>query len=172
MRKKRRKLAKSRKRPAPQSRAKSASPSAELLEMIAMRHVPQALYVAAKLGIADLLANSPQTADKLAHATQTHADTLSRVLRTLVAAGVLAEDKSGRLRLTSLGGALRSYSPNSVGAFSIFVSGEVELEGRLLDCVRTGKTAVELASGTTNWIEYYRQDPQRAATFNKAMMAL
>jgi DNA-binding transcriptional ArsR family regulator len=140
--------------------------------MIAMRHVPQALYVAAKLSIADLLAKSPQTADELAHATQTHADTLSRVLRTLVGAGVLAEDKSGRLRLTSVGGALRSDVPNSVSAFSILVNGEVELEGRLLDCVRTGKTAVELASGTTNWIEYYRQDPQRAATFNKAMTAL
>jgi len=59
-----------------------------------------------------------------------------------------------------------------VRAASIFLSGESELEGRLVDCVRTGKTAIELASGTTNWIEYYRQEPARAAVFNTAMTAL
>jgi O-methyltransferase domain len=59
-----------------------------------------------------------------------------------------------------------------VRAASIFLSGESELEGFLVDCVRTGKTAIELASGTTNWIEYYRQDPTRAAVFNAAMTAL
>jgi cyclopropane fatty-acyl-phospholipid synthase-like methyltransferase len=58
-----------------------------------------------------------------------------------------------------------------VRAASIFLSGESELEGRLIDCVRSGKTAIELASGTTNWIEYYRQ-PTRAAIFNAAMTAL
>ena len=57
-------------------------------------------------------------------------------------------------------------------AASIFLSGESELEGLLVDCVRTGKTAIELASGTTNWIEYYRQEPARAAVFNTAMTAL
>jgi hypothetical protein len=140
--------------------------------MIAMRHVPQALHVVAVLGIADLLVDRPKTSDELAQATGSHARTLYRVLRTLVAAGVFAEDKAGRFRLTALGQPLRSDVVDSVRAASIFLSGESELEGRLVDCVRSGKTAIELASGTTNWIEYYRHEPTRAAVFNAAMTAL
>jgi hypothetical protein len=139
--------------------------------MIAMRHVPQALHIVAVLGIADLLADAPKSSDELAQITGSHGRTLYRVLRTLAAAGVFAEDKMGRFRLTPLGQPLRSDVANSVRAASVFLSGESELEGRLVDCVRSGKTAIELASGT-NWIEYYRQEPTRAAIFNAAMTAL
>jgi hypothetical protein len=59
-----------------------------------------------------------------------------------------------------------------VRAASILLSGQSELEGLLVDCVRSGKTAIELASGEANWIEYYRQEPKRAAVFNAAMTAL
>jgi hypothetical protein len=93
-------------------------------------------------------------------------------LRTLVAAGVFAADKAGRFRLTALGQPLRSDVADSVRAASIFLSGESQIEGLLVDCVRSGKTAIELASGTTNWIDYYRQEPTRAAVFNAAMTAL
>jgi len=156
----------------PNSAPRRLTPAGKLLEMIAMRHVPQALHVVAVLGIADLLADGPKGSEELAQATGSHARTLYRVLRTLVAAGVFAEDKAGRFRLTALGQPLRSEAADSVRAASIFLSGESELEGRLVDCVRTGKTAIELASGTTNWIEYYRQEPARAAVFNTAMTAL
>ena len=139
--------------------------------MIAMRHVPQALHVVAVLGIADLLADAPKSSDELAQVTGSHARTLYRVLRTLAAAGVFAEDKRGRFRLTPLGQPLRSDVANSVRAASIFLSGESELEGRLVDCVQSGKTAIELVSGT-NWVEYYQQEPARAAGFNAAMTAL
>jgi hypothetical protein len=153
-------------------RKQRLSSASKLLEMIAMRHVPQALHVVAVLGIADLLADAPKSSDDLAQTTGSHGRTLYRVLRTLAAAGVFAEDKSGRFRLTPLGQPLRSDVANSVRAASIFLSGESELEGRLVDCVRTGKTAIELVSGGTNWIEYYRQEPARAAVFNAAMTAL
>ena len=148
------------------------TPAGRLLEMIAMRHVPQSLHVVAVLGIADLLTDGPRSSDELARATGSHARTLHRVLRTLVAAGVFAEDEAGRFRLKALGQPLRSDVADSVRAASIFLSGESELEGRLVDCVRSGKTAIELATGTTNWIEYYRQEPARAAVFNAAMTAL
>jgi hypothetical protein len=148
------------------------TPAGKLLEMIAMRHVPQALHVVAVLGIADLLSEGAKSTGELAQTTQSHAPTLYRVLRTLVAAGVFAEDKEGLFSLTSLGQPLRSDVADSVRAASIFLSGESELEGLLVDCVRSGKTAIELDSGTTNWIEYYQQEPKRAAVFNTAMTAL
>src|SRR5260370_19399737 len=94
------------------------------------------------LGIADLLADGPKSSDELAHVTGSHARTLYRVLRTLVAAGVFAEDKAGRFPLTALGQPLRSDVPHSVPAPSIFLSGRSHLEGPLSDCVRAGHTAV------------------------------
>jgi hypothetical protein len=154
------------------SSLRKLTPAGKLLEMIAMRHVPQALHAVAVLGIADLLADGPKSSDELAQATGSHARTLYRVLRALVAARVFAEDRAGQFRLTALGQPLRSDVADSVRAASIFLSGESELEGRLIDCVQSGKTAVELASGTTNWIEYYRQNPKRAEVFNAAMTAL
>ena len=155
----------------PKRRGRKPSYAAKLLELIAMRHVPQALHVAAVLGIADLIAKQAKSSAELAQVTGTHAASLHRTLRTLVAAGVLSRDEKDRFRLTALGQPLRSDVSNSVRAF-IFLTGESELEGRLLDCVRTGKTAIELAAGVTNWIEYYQRDPARAAVFNSAMTAL
>jgi len=140
--------------------------------MIAMRHVPQPLHVVALLGIAFLLADGRKSVKELAEATESHGPTLYRLLRTLVAAGVFDEDTKGRLGLTALGQPLRSKVADSVRAASIFLSGESELEGRPVDCVLTGKTAIELASGITNWIEYYQREPRRAAAFNGAMTAL
>jgi hypothetical protein len=154
------------------SALRSLTPAGKLLEMIAMRHVPQALRVVAVLGIADLLADAPKSSDELALATGSHARTLYRVLRTLVAAGVFAQDKIGRFCLTALSQPLRSNVADSVRAASIMMSGENELEGLLVDCVRSGKTAIELVSGGMNWIEYYQQEPSRAAVFNAAMTAL
>jgi hypothetical protein len=152
-------------------RRKSGS-AGKLLELIAMRHVPQALHVAAVLGIADLIPKGAKSSAELAQATGTDAAILHRILRTLAAAGVLAMDAKGRFRLTALGQPLRSDVGDSVRAASILFSGESELEGRLVDCVRTGKTAIELVSGETNWIEYYQKDPARSALFNAAMTAL
>ena len=129
------------------SRPQKLTAAGKLLEMIAMRHVPQALHVVAVLGIADLLADGPKSVDELAQTTGSHGRTLYRVLRTLVAAGVFAEDRADRFRLTALGQPLRSDAADSVRAASIFLSGESELEGRLIDCVRSGKTAIELAVG-------------------------
>lgn len=137
-----------------------------------MRHVPQALHVVAVLGVADLLAGGPKSIKELAQATGADPRTLYRVLRTLVGAGVFAEDKAGDFRLTPLGRPLRSDAADSVRAASVFLSGESDLEGLLVDCVRSGKTAIELAHGTKNWIEYYQQEPARAAVFNAAMTAL
>jgi DNA-binding IclR family transcriptional regulator len=61
-----------------------------------MRHVPQALHVAAVLGIADRIAREAKSSAELAPATRTHAATLRRILKTLVAAGVLAKDGKDR----------------------------------------------------------------------------
>ena len=68
-----------------------------MLQMIAGFWVSRAIYVAAKLGIADLLKDQPKSSDELARATGTHAPSLYRVLRALASVGVFAKDEHGPL---------------------------------------------------------------------------
>src|SRR2546429_607402 len=52
--------------------------------------VTQSIYVAARLGIADLLKDGPKTSDELARATNTNGPVLYRVLRALAGLGIFA----------------------------------------------------------------------------------
>ena len=90
--------------PNPDERAAAA----ELLRMIWGTHISRAVYVVAELGIADLLADRPMSAAQLAQATGTHERSLYRVLRLLVALGVLREEQDGFFGLTVVGERLRS----------------------------------------------------------------
>lgn len=85
-------------------------PPVVLYQLATGHYVSQAIYVAAKLGIADLLGEGPRGHDELATATGTHAPSLRRVLRLLASAGVLSETEDGRFGLTPLGSCLQSGS--------------------------------------------------------------
>jgi hypothetical protein len=67
----------------------------------------QLLYVAARLGLADLLANGPQSADRLAAAAGADPSTLYRVLRGLAMYGLL-DQASDTFGLTDAGRYLQS----------------------------------------------------------------
>jgi hypothetical protein len=64
-------------------------PQLALQELIQGFQVTQGIYVAAKLGIADLLKDGSRTSEELAQATDTDASSLYRVLRLLSAVGLL-----------------------------------------------------------------------------------
>jgi hypothetical protein len=88
--------------------------SATVLRMIQGLHISRAIYVAAKLGIADLLANGPRSSGDLAELTKAHAPSLHRVLRLLGALEVLREQPPGYFALTPLGERLRTDVPGSL----------------------------------------------------------
>ncbi len=91
-------------------------PHAELIQM-AMGFIPaRVLYLAAKLGLADLLADEPKSAAELAGPTGTHARALHRLMRTLSSLGVLTEGTGGRFGLTEMGEALKGGAPGSARA--------------------------------------------------------
>jgi hypothetical protein len=90
-----------------------------LLRMTNGFQVSQAIHVAATLGIADLLADVPKSADELAEAAGAHAPTLYRLLRALVSVGVFAEGDDGRFGLTPLAEYLRSDVPGSLRAWAM-----------------------------------------------------
>ena len=92
----------------------ASPPPATLLQMMTGYWVSQAVYVAAKLGIADLLADGPVGCEDLAAATDTHARSLRRVLRALASVGVFTEASPGSFTLTPLAELLRTETPGSM----------------------------------------------------------
>src|SRR5438046_2327290 len=74
----------------------------------------QAIHVAARLGLADLLRDGPRSADELAGATATDARSLYRLLRALASLGIFVEDERHHFALTPLAECLRSDVPGSM----------------------------------------------------------
>ena len=71
-------------------------PPEALLSQARRYQLSAAIYVAAKLGIADLLASGPRGGDALAAAWGMHAPSLSRLLRALASEGTLGTHAPGR----------------------------------------------------------------------------
>jgi O-methyltransferase domain/Dimerisation domain len=143
--------------------------AAALLRMIWGLHISRAVYLAAELGIADLLAAGPRTAAALARATRTDETALYRVLRLLAALGVLTESEPRSFGLTVLGDRLRSDVPASMRNWAMLADtlgfGAHE---PILEATRTGRTGTEIAYGMTT-MQQVRADAQRAARFDAAM---
>jgi hypothetical protein len=141
-----------------------------LLHMVTGCWISQALYVAAKLGIADLLQEGPQSCTRLAEATQMHAGTLYRVLRALASVGVFVEDEEGRFSLTPLAEPLRTDAPGSLRAFAIMLGAPEHWrawEG-VLHSVRTGQPAFDHVFGMPLF-QYFAAHPEAARVFDEAM---
>ena len=80
-----------------------ARPPAEMLvEMIRGYQLSQLIYVAAKLGIAELLEDGPKNSDELGRAVGANPRNLSRVLRALAAHDIFEETADGRYALNPL----------------------------------------------------------------------
>jgi ubiquinone/menaquinone biosynthesis C-methylase UbiE len=130
----------------------------------------QAVYVAAKLGIADLLVNGAKPVDELAKATETDAPSLYRVLRALASLGIFTEQNNRIFAMTPTAEPLRSDVPNSLRDVAIFMGEDWHWEvwGKTLHSVRTGKSAwAEIHDGQV--FEYFETNPEASQIFNRAM---
>jgi O-methyltransferase domain/Dimerisation domain len=147
-------------------------PSAALVQMIQGYQRSQALYVAAKLDIADLLKDGPKRCEELAQATSTHARSLYRVLRYLASIGVFTEGPHAEFGLTPLAAYLQTGVPGSRCAMAI-MHGEEHYRawGEMLYCVRTGEPAFKHIFGQEVFA-YLAEHPEAAAVLNKGMTDL
>ncbi len=146
-----------------------ASPNA-LLQIATGFWASRALYIAAKLGIADLLSAGPESAERLASASGVHAASLRRVLRALASLGVFAEADDGRFQHTPLSRGLCSVAPGSLREFIVMV-GEAESWrswGEMMHSVRTGEPAFNRLHGTSVF-DYMATHPDFARNHNAAL---
>jgi hypothetical protein len=130
----------------------------------------QAIAVAAKLGVADLIAAAPRTVDQLAQETKTHAPSLRRLLQFLTSLGIFAEDADGKYRQTTLRETLRRDAPRTLRAAAIMVGSKFQWRpwGDLWQTIVTGEPAFERVHGVTAW-DYLAAHPDDAAIGNAAM---
>ncbi len=145
-----------------------ASLSAALRRMLYGYQLSQVIAVAARLGIPDLLKDGPWSNDELARQTGTHSPSLYRLLRALVAAGLLTEASGRHFALTPLGILLRHDVPDSFHAAASNVTSARHWSnwGNLLHSVRTG----ERASKEQVWDRKSLEErPEEVALFNEFM---
>jgi orsellinic acid C2-O-methyltransferase len=142
-----------------------------------MGYLPtQAMYVACELEVPDLIGDGARRVDDLAQATSSDPVALRRVLRALVAFGILRQpDPSDPdlMALTDDGQLLRADSPRSLRSFAR-MSGQPEWWtscGDLVSSVRTGKPAFDQAFGMPLFA-WFAEHPDKARTFGEAMTGL
>jgi O-methyltransferase domain/Dimerisation domain len=146
------------------------SPQLYLQQMIQGFQVTQCIYVAAKLGIADLLKDGSRTSEELAKATGTHAPSLYRVLRLLTAVDLLREEETQTFALTRLGTYLQTGVPGSMHDTVLCYCDTPVWRGwgDLLYSVETGKTGYEHVLGLSLF-DYNQQHPEHGSVFNNMM---
>ena len=144
-------------------------PGIQLYQLAIGHYVSRALDLAARLGIADLLAAGPRPASELAAETKTNAGALRRVLRLLASVGVFAERADGAFALAPLGELLRSDVPGTAKySVMLFAGVSIQDSWRELEfCVRTGQPAFRKHSPDAN--AFSGMDPEATKVFDAAM---
>ena len=144
-----------------------------MLNLIIGYWVSQMIFVAAKLGLADLLKDEPKSAADLARATRMNAATLHRLLRALASVGVFAERADGRFERTPLAATLESNAPGSMRAFALMMVEKYNWDSwtELAYSVETGAAGLDKALGMKVF-EYLDRNPEHARVFGESMSNL
>jgi SAM-dependent methyltransferase len=144
----------------------------KLFDLVQSHRVTAVIYVAVRLGIAELLRGGPQTLGQLAKATGAHERSLGRLLTVLSTIGICERTGQGSYALTEVGAGLDGEAEQSFKGWAIF---EAEMLSKrwsgMLESVMTGKTAAEL-QGLADSFELMGRTPENVAKFNAAMTEL
>ena len=151
--------------------APTPPPQQVLMQISQGMWLAQTVATAARLGIADALAQSqPQESTTLARAVGADPRALARLLRALASIGVLTEPLPHQYALTPVGELLRGDIPDSMRDWLITETDTAHWQawGQLYEGVRSGQTVVPQLFGMHIY-EYYAAHPQDRACFSRAM---
>jgi hypothetical protein len=166
--------------------------ASEIFDMLARAQLTsQAIYIVAKLGIADYLKDGAKSIEELAQETKTHPDSLYRLLRMLASIGIFSETKEEgggeskeeeekqanqnirRFQMTRMTSLLQSETKNSVRNFALMFGLESFNKAihDLSYSVQTGENSFKHANGMEIY-EYFERNQKEAQIFNSAMASL
>ena len=145
------------------------SSSSVLLEMMYGYQKSQGLFVAAKLGIADILSNGSKTADELAKATGVNSRSIYYLMRMLISVGVFSLEDNEKFCLNSLGKHLLTGTSDSLRGTVMAMGDEgYQAWGNLLYGIKTGETAFN-HTFNRDFYSYLKQDSEASVNFNEWM---
>jgi tRNA A58 N-methylase Trm61 len=143
----------------------------KLFDLIQSHRVTAVIYVAARLGLAELLRDGPQTPGTLAKATGADEGALGRLLTALSTIGVCSRTGDS-YALTEVGACFDGAAEHSIKGWLIYEAEMLSKSwGGMLDSIMSGKTAAEL-QGLANSFELMGRTPDTVDKFNAAMVDL
>lgn len=150
--------------------APPANPIEALLRIGGGLWQSRALWVAARLRIADAIGDGPATAAEIAERTGTRGDMVERLLNALAAIGLFTREADGRFGQSELSTLLRADHPASQRAFveSVFGGEHYAAWGDFEASLRTGVAAFDHHFGMGAF-PYFSAHPEVAALFSEAM---
>jgi len=156
-----------------QSSSIALPPHAQLIQMATAGWVSRITYAAARLGLADHLAEGPRTAEELAGPLIVHTPSLYRLMRTLASLGILTERGDRRFALTQLGEALKTGAPGSARASLLTIASPWLNSSfdEIIYSIQTGETGFEKANGMPLF-DYLAQHPDEASLFSGTMIGI
>jgi hypothetical protein len=147
-------------------------PPVQMVQLLAGFQISQALYAAAKIGVADQLVDGPRSVDDLAATLQADPPSLRRLIRSLASLGVFTEVEQNVFALTPLGQTLVSDAPGSMRDLALmWMETHYSAFAGLTDTVRTGKCAATTHYGAP-FFEWLSGQPEQVHRFSRAMANL
>src|SRR5215217_2464567 len=145
-------------------------PQMVVMQMAFAPMISQALRVAAKLSVADLLSNGPLPVGELAERASANERNLYRLLRSLASVGVFSEGPPRAFSNTPLSEVLRADIPGSMRSPVIFAAEPWHFSAwsDMLHSVQTGETAWNKTFGT-DIFAWFAEHPEAQEIFNGAM---
>lgn len=144
-----------------------------LLDLIQGAVLAQAISVAAKLDIADVLGDGPLPAGEIAKRVGSDPEATYRLLRTLSGYAVFEVRPDGRFALTPMADALREEAPDSMRGLAMLMGHPLLWEEwvHMSDSVRTGEAALPKLRGMGAY-KFLAANPEYAAVFFDGMRSM
>ena len=148
-------------------------PQAIIMQMAMGAMITQAIGVATKLGVAEVLSGGAKHIDDIAVATGAHSPSLYRILRSLASLGVFTETEPRTFANTSISDVLRAGIPGSMYNSMIFMAEpwHYNVWGNMLHSAKTGETAWR-ATYDEEVFDWYSKNPEASEIFNGCMSEL
>jgi len=125
--------------------------SQRMREMLYGSWVAQAIYAAARLDLADLVAEGHGEICEWPAPRRPIRTRLYRLMRALASVGVFREEEARDFVLTPLAGCLRSGGDDSVKDCAVYGGEMFRSYAEIVESVRTGAPAFEKVYGTSVW---------------------
>jgi hypothetical protein len=150
--------------------ASQLPPALALRQLIFGHRVTRIITVAAQLGLADAMDETPRSVAALAAAVGADAAALHRLLYALASIGLVTAPAPEHFALTAVGACLRSDAQHGLRSWALMESAEYYQAAwaHLLTSVRSGAPAFECAVGEP-FYHYLDRHPVDGANFSQTM---